>query len=135
MSPSRHAKHVLVTSTLTQLLSSEIIIVYTFFLLKPQWRSERAGSHMKRCFKTSAFAFVRPDFCLMSSDAMQPGVLVPWTGGVFCRAYNRELFLCHHVRACLPAKPCPTVLGLCESRGGRPGLPILINPYGLCGQH
>ena len=38
------------------------------------------------------------------------------------------------MRACLPAKPCPTVLGLCESRGGRPGLPILINPYGLSGR-
>ena len=28
----------------------------------------------------------------------------------------------------------PTAQELCESRGGRPGLPVPIYPYGLCGR-
>ena len=28
----------------------------------------------------------------------------------------------------------PRVQKLCESRGGRPGLPVHYSPYGLCGQ-
>ena len=29
---------------------------------------------------------------------------------------------------------CHRAQGLCESRGGRPGLPVPNSPYGLCGR-
>ena len=31
-------------------------------------------------------------------------------------------------------KPLDIVQELCESRGGRPGLPVPNSPYGLCGR-
>ena len=61
---------------------------------------------------------------------------------------NREVLIAHFHGPSLSARPLTTlspisslswqICGaqeLCESRGDRPGLPVLHGPYGLCGRN